>query len=33
MKIRIDRDILEADGYDYEHTMNLLCENFKRVGL
>ncbi len=32
MEIRIDRKILEADGYDYEHTMNLLCENFKRAG-
>lgn len=32
MEIRIDRKKLEEDGYDYEHTMNLLCENFKRAG-
>lgn len=32
MEIRIDREILEADGYNYEHTMNLFCENFKRAG-
>ena len=31
-EIRFDRSILEAEGYDYEHAMNLLCENFKRAG-
>ncbi len=31
-EIKFDRSILEAEGYDYEHTMNLLCENFKRAG-
>ena len=31
-EIRFDRSILEAEGYDYENAMNLLCENFKRAG-
>ena len=30
-EIRFDRSILEAEGYEYEHTMNLSCENFKRA--
>lgn len=32
MEIEFDRTILEKDGYDYEHTMNLLCDNFRRAG-
>ncbi len=32
MEIKFDRNILESEGYNYEHTMNLLCNNFKRAG-
>ena len=32
MEIKFDRNILESEGYNYEHTMNILCENFKRAG-
>ncbi len=32
MEIEFDRNILESEGYNYEHTMNLLCNNFKRAG-
>ena len=32
MEIEFDRNILESEGYNYEHTMNLLCENFKKIG-
>lgn len=32
MEIEFDRNILESEGYNYDHTMNLLCENFKRAG-
>ncbi len=32
MEIEFDRNILENEGYNYEHTMNLLCVNFNRAG-
>ncbi len=32
MEIVLDREILENDGYNWEHTLNLLKENFQRAG-
>ena len=32
MEIIIDKDILEKDGYNFQYTLDLLEDNFKRAG-
>ena len=32
MEIIIDRELLEKDGYNFQYTLDLLEDNFKRAG-
>ena len=32
MEIALDRELLEAQGYDWDTSYGILCKNFERVG-
>jgi len=32
MEIALDRELLEAQGYDWDTSYDILCKNFERAG-